>query len=47
MRVGYMEVDPAQVSRRDWAELARDWAVDPELLLERIEDMAGRIVQAA
>ncbi|MGB7980206.1 MAG: HipA domain-containing protein [Candidatus Nanopelagicales bacterium] len=47
MRVGFTEVDPAQVSRSDWDELARDCAVDSEQLLARIEDMAGRIVLAA
>lgn len=47
MRVGYSAVDPAQVSREDWDELARDCKVDAGPLLTRVVDLADRVVPAA
>lgn len=47
MRIGFTESDPAQVSRSDWSELARDCRVDEELLVERVQLVAERVLSNA
>jgi serine/threonine-protein kinase HipA len=47
MRIGFTQSDPAQVSRSDWGELARDCRVDDEFLIERVRLMAERLLSNA
>lgn len=47
MRIGFTQSDPAQVSRSDWGELARDCRVDEELLAERVRLLAERVLSSA
>ena len=47
MRIGFTQSDPAQVSRSDWGELARDCRVDEESLIERVRLVAERLLSNA
>ncbi len=47
MRVGFTEVDLTRISERDWDELFRDCRFDAGQFLDRIDEMARRIVPAA